>query len=111
MAQSNAGLGRVSLTVKGTDDNGTAVGTSSTFHLQFAQRQHPGCALLLDHQRVDGDRAVGFAGATQKATPYLTPTNTDGKTCVGCHALSPNGDKLVASAGGQNDGRVLLGTS
>jgi hypothetical protein len=49
-----------------------------------------------------------FAGSTSSAMPYLTPTNTDGRTCVGCRALSPNGDKLIASAGGQNDGRLLL---
>ncbi|HSS39461.1 MAG TPA: hypothetical protein VLT58_11885, partial [Polyangia bacterium] len=49
-----------------------------------------------------------FAGSTSSAMPYLTPTNTDGRTCVGCHALAPNGDKLIASAGGQNDGRLLL---
>ena len=33
----------------------------------------------------------------------------DGRgTCVGCHALSRDGSKLVAEAGGQNDGRLLL---
>src|SRR5262249_5912184 len=31
-----------------------------------------------------------------------------GGTCVGCHALSADGNKLVAEAGGQNDGRILL---
>ena len=48
-----------------------------------------------------------FGGSTTTAVSYLTPTNTGG-TCVGCHALAPNGDKLVASAGGQSDGRLLL---
>ncbi len=108
VARSNAGLGRVALTVKGTDDNGTAVGSSSTFHIQFARDDIQGA---LYYWTTSGATAImrwDFAGATQKAMPYLTPTNTDGKTCVGCHALAPNGDKLVASAGGQNDGRDLL---
>ena len=49
-----------------------------------------------------------FGGSTTTAVQYLTPTDTDGTTCVGCHALSSDGTKLVASAGGQNDGRLLL---
>jgi hypothetical protein len=108
VARSNAGLGRVALTVKGTDDNGTAVGASSTFHIQFARDDIQGA---LYYWTTSGATAIvrwDFAGSTQKAMPYLTPANTDGKTCVGCHALSPQGDKLVASVGGQNDGRVLL---
>jgi Tol biopolymer transport system component len=108
VATSNAGLGPVALTVRGTDDNGTAVGASSTFHVRFARDNILGA---LYYWTTSGSTAIvrwDFAGSTQKAMPYLTPANTDGKTCVGCHALAPNGDKLVASAGGQNDGRVLL---
>ncbi len=108
VALSNAGLGRVSLTVKGTDDNGSAVGTSSAFHIQFAKDNILGA---LYYWTTSGSTAIvrwDFAGSTMKAAPYLTPANTDGKTCVGCHALAPNGDKLVASVGGQDDGRLLL---
>jgi len=107
VALSNAGVGPVALTVKGTDDNGTAVGTSSTFHIQFARDNIQGA---LYYWTTSGSTAIvrwDFAGSTQKLMPYLTPTNTGG-SCVGCHALAPNGDKLVASAGGQNDGRLLL---
>ncbi len=108
VARSNAGLGPVALTVKGTDDNGSAVGTSSTFNIQFARDDIQGA---LYYWTTSGSTAIvrwDFAGSTQKLAPYLTPTNTDGKACVGCHALAPNGDKLVASAGGQSDGRLLL---
>jgi len=34
-------------------------------------------------------------------------TNAAG-TCVGCHSLSRDGAKMVAEAGGQNDGRLLI---
>jgi len=108
VALSNAGLGRVAVTVKGTDDNGSAVGTSSTIHIQFARDNILGA---LYYWTTSGSTAIvrwDFAGTTSKPAPYLTPTNTDGKTCVGCHALAPKGDKLVASAGGQDDGRLLL---
>jgi hypothetical protein len=108
VATANAGQGPVKLTVTGTDDNGTAKGTSSTFTMLFAKDNIEGA---LYYWTTSGKSAImrwDFAGSTQAAMPYLTPTNTDGRTCVGCHALSPKGDKLVASAGGQNDGRLLL---
>jgi len=108
VASANAGRGAVKLSVRGTDDSGTAAGASAEFNLQFSRDPIQGA---LYYWTTSGKTAImrwDFAGSTQSAQPYLTPTNTDGKTCVGCHALAPNGDKLVASAGGQNDGRLLL---
>ena len=108
VANGNAGAGPVTLTIRGTDDSGTSVGNSATFHMSFAADPIRGA---LYYWTTSGNTAImrwDFGGSTTSATSYLTPTNTDGSTCVGCHALSPNGDKLVASAGGQNDGRLLL---
>jgi len=108
VASGNAGRGPVKLSVRGTDDSGSAAGTSAELTLQFSRDPIQGA---LYYWTTSGKTAImrwDFAGSTQAAQPYLTPANTDGKTCVGCHALAPNGDKLVASAGGQNDGRLLL---
>jgi hypothetical protein len=108
VAQSNAGQGQVQLFIRGTDDSGTSVGTSQTFHLQFSKDDIMGA---LYYWTTSGKTAImrwDFGGSTKTAVQYLTPANTDGKTCVGCHALSSDGTKLVASAGGQNDGRLLL---
>jgi len=108
VAQSNAGQGQVQLFIRGTDDNGTSVGASQTFHLQFSKDDIMGA---LYYWTTSGQTAImrwDFGGSTKTAVQYLTPTNTDGSTCVGCHALSSDGTKLVASAGGQNDGRLLL---
>jgi hypothetical protein len=108
VAASNAGQGPVQLTVYGTDDSGTSVGASSTFTMQFTQDDIRGA---LYYWTTSGKTAImrwDFGGSTKTAVSYLTPTNTDGTTCVGCHALAPDGSKLVASAGGQNDGRLLL---
>ncbi|HVY38266.1 MAG TPA: hypothetical protein VHM31_10025 [Polyangia bacterium] len=108
VAGANAGQGPVKLTVTGTDDSGTAKGTSASFTLLFSKDTVDGA---LYYWTTSGKSAImrwDFAGSTSSAMPYLTPTNTDGRTCVGCHALAPNGDKLIASAGGQNDGRLLL---
>ena len=107
VAISNAGQGEVALTVRGTDDSGSSVGNSATFHMSFSKSPIEGA---LYYWTTSGKTAImrwDFGGSTTTAVSYLTPTNTGG-TCVGCHALAPNGDKLVASAGGQSDGRLLL---
>ena len=107
VAISNAGQGQVALTVRGTDDTGSSVGNSATFHMTFSKSPIEGA---LYYWTTSGKTAImrwDFAGSTTTAVSYLTPTNTGG-TCVGCHALAPDGTKVVASAGGQNDGRLLL---
>ena len=107
VAISNAGQGEVALTVRGTDDSGSSVGNSATFHMTFSKSPIEGA---LYYWTTSGKTAImrwDFGGSTTTATSYLTPTNTGG-TCVGCHALSPDGTKVVASAGGQSDGRLLL---
>jgi hypothetical protein len=108
VAISNAGQGEVALTVRGTDDSGSSVGASATFHMTFSKSPIEGA---LYYWTTSGKTAImrwDFGGSTKTSTAYLTPTNTDGSTCVGCHALSPDGRKVVASAGGQNDGHLLL---
>ncbi len=108
VAISNAGQGQVTLSVRGTDDTGTSVGNSSSFHLTFTHDPIEGA---LYYWTTSGKTAImrwDFGGSTTTSTAYLTPANTDGSTCVGCHALAPDGSKIVASAGGQNDGHLLL---
>ena len=96
--------------MRGTDDTGTSVGDSGQSQMQFARDNIDGA---LYYWTTSGKSAImrwDFSGQStaQTAQSYLTPTNTDGKTCVGCHALAPDGSALVASAGGQGDGRLLL---
>ncbi|HEY4395175.1 MAG TPA: hypothetical protein VGP64_13980 [Polyangia bacterium] len=110
VATGNAGQGPVQLTVRGTDDTGTSVGDSGSLQMRFARDNIDGA---LYYWTTSGKSAImrwDFSGSTTLQAPqsYLTPTNTDGKTCVGCHALAPDGSALVASAGGQGDGRLLL---
>jgi hypothetical protein len=114
IARSNAGQGPAQLTVRGTDDTGTSVGASSTFNIQFAKDNVSGGLYYWTTGRSGSSNSAAaimrwdFGGSTTTAQQYLTSANTDGRACVGCHALSLDGTKLVASAGGQNDGRVLL---
>jgi hypothetical protein len=46
-----------------------------------------------------------FGGTSTTPEVFLAPGmyGTSG-TCIGCHAISPDGTKMAASAGGQNSG-------
>jgi hypothetical protein len=104
----NAGQGPVSLVVRGTDDTGTSVGDSSSFHMQFSKDNIDGA---LYYWTTSGSSAImrwDFSGNSNAAQAYLTPANTKVTSCIGCHALAPNGDAMVVSANGQGDGRLLL---
>jgi len=108
IARSNAGQGPAQLTVRGTDDAGSSVGASSTFQIQFARDDVLGGLYYWTSSNQGAIMRWDFGGSTTTAQPYLTSANTDRRACIGCHSLSLDGTKLVASAGGQNDGRVLL---
>ncbi len=106
LSQSNAGQGNVALTIRGTDDQGTAVGTSSTFNIQFAAESVNGGVYYWD---VTDTQIMRFDFGGTSTTPDVffakKQYGTSG-TCVGCHAISPDGTKMVASEGGQGDGRM-----
>jgi hypothetical protein len=110
IAETNRGAGQVQLTVRGTDDNGSAVGKSSTFIIQFSKDDIRGG---LYYWTTSGDTGImrwNFTSTSSTATTaekFIGTQFTSG-TCVGCHALSRDGRKIVASAGGQNSGKVLL---
>jgi hypothetical protein len=131
IAETNRGGTPVTVSVRGTDDSGGPVGTSGSVHVSFAfddiegalyyweigedspcvdggggNKTGPGCAAGND---VTAIVRFDFAGTTA-GTDFLTPATPGGTngTCVGCHALSHDGSKLVAEAGGQSDGRALL---
>ena len=104
----NAGQGAVKLVVRGTDDTGTSVGDSSPFQMQFSKDNVDGA---LYYWTTTGSSAImrwDFSGSTQSAQAYLTPANTKVTSCIGCHALASDGSKMVVSANGQGDGRLLL---
>jgi hypothetical protein len=107
LASSNAGSGNVQLTIQATDDAGTGVGTSKTFNIQFAQETVNGGVYYWDvsHTRI---MRFDFGGSTDTPEVFLAPGDygTSG-TCVGCHALSRDGTKIAASAGGQNNGLLV----
>lgn len=107
IAESQRGGDAVTWSIRGTDDTGTSVGTSSEMKLRFAPQDLTG-GIYYWTTSTGSIMRFDFASTTQTtAQPFVTTAMTGG-TCVGCHALSRDGKKLVAEAGGQNDGRILL---
>src|SRR5882724_287747 len=109
IAETNRGAGQVQLTVRGTDDGGSAVGKSAMFIIQFSKDDIRGGLYYWTTSGGTGIMRWNFnsTSAATTAEKFIGTQFTNG-TCVGCHALSRDGRKIVASAGGQNSGKVLL---
>src|SRR5262249_8396443 len=108
IAETGRGLGAITVTVRGTDDAGTAVGTSGGAGIAFSKDDLRGTLYYWTTTAQSIER-WDFASPNQTAaTTVVSPADGDGKPWVGCHALGRDGKKMVATLGGQNDGRVLL---
>jgi hypothetical protein len=108
VAETNRGTGQVTLQVRGTDDTGTGVGQSASIKLSFSKDDVKG-GLYYWTTTLKSIERWDFASTTQtQAETVVSPADGDGTTCVGCHAISHDGKRMVATLGGQNDGRILL---
>jgi hypothetical protein len=131
IAETNRGGDALAVTVRGTTDSGSAVGSSKATHVSFSfddiqgglyyweigadsacvntggGSTGPGCGQGHDSTAVV---RFDFAAGDEAGTTFLTPQSpgSTGGTCIGCHALSHDGTTLVAEAGGQFDARALL---
>ncbi|MEJ7601401.1 MAG: hypothetical protein WKG01_26090 [Kofleriaceae bacterium] len=107
LAETSRGDDAVAWSIRGTDDTGSGVGTSGDLSFAFAPDNVTG-GIYYWTTTLKAIMRFDFGSTTQtQAELFVSPSATGG-TCVGCHALSRDGTKLVAEAGGQNDGRVLL---
>lgn len=111
IADTNRGGSDVVVRARGTDDTGTGVGTSADIALAFSLENIKGGIYYWKAAGGNGDSAVmryDFGNVAQTtAEPFVGPSQASGK-CVGCHALSRDGTKLVASAGGWDVEDALL---
>lgn len=107
IADSHRGTDAVAWHVRGTDDTGTGVGTSDDFAITFIPEDVTGGIYYwtTTHKAI---MRYDFGSQTQTVAEKFVGSEMTGGTCVGCHALSRDGKKMVAEAGGQNDGRILL---
>ena len=102
IAETNRGGAEVTVRVRGTDDAGTGVGSSTDIRLAFSIENMKG-GIYYWKAAGGGESAVmryDFGSTTQTAAERFLGPDQAGGRCVGCHALSRDGTKLVASAGG-----------
>jgi hypothetical protein len=106
IAQTNRG-GKVGLAVRGSDDSGSGVGVSSQLELAFAQDDIQGGLYYWTTSGKPSIMRFDFAGNQTQAQAFVNGSLV-GVDCIGCHALSRDGSKLVAEVEGMYDGRLLL---
>jgi hypothetical protein len=104
IAETNRGGDPVVVRARGTDDAGTGVGTSTDIQLAFSfENIKGGIYYWKASGGSTGESAImrfDFGSVTQMtAERFVGPDSASGK-CVGCHALSRDGTKMVAAAGG-----------
>jgi hypothetical protein len=104
IAETNRGGDPLTVRARATDDAGTGVGTSGDLALSFSLEDVKGGIYYWKAAGgATSESAVmryDFGSTTQTiAERFVGPDKAGGK-CVGCHALSRNGAKLVAAAGG-----------
>jgi hypothetical protein len=106
----------VKLRVRGTNDAGQAVGRSVEQTLSFARTDVRGALYYWRTSNPEGIMRADFGAADIDPEPFLLEddprlsrtTYMDSSSgdiaCVGCHTLSRDGSRIIASQGGQNDG-------
>jgi hypothetical protein len=109
LSQTNRGAEPVQIGLRATDDEGTGVGVADPIEMRVSFDDVRGA---IYYWTTSGDTAImrydfGESGQ-QEAEVFMRPEFDDDQTCVGCHALSPDGRKMIAELGGQRDGRLVL---
>jgi hypothetical protein len=96
----------VKLTVRGTDDDGMAVGTSVEQTLSFARTDVRGALYYWTTSEPTGIMRADFGATDLQPEPFLRTGDSrlSRGECVGCHTLSRDGSRIVASQGGQEGG-------
>lgn len=113
LAESNRG-GSVTVTVRGTSAAGAAVGSSAPQSMAWsADDLAGGMYYWTTPKNQPSDQAArifrwDFGSQTQtEPEEVVTPADT-GDHCVGCHAVSPDGERLFVTSEGSYDAFVLL---
>ena len=113
IAESNRGSGHLQLTVRGSDEHGK-VGASTTASIEFAAEAVNGAITYWTASepprimRFDFGSQSGLAPVVEQ-TDLPDDSGNPGKNqhCIGCHALSRDGSRLVAGMEGSEVGWLL----
>ncbi|MEO8801141.1 MAG: hypothetical protein ABI551_24835, partial [Polyangiaceae bacterium] len=113
LAKSNAGGDPVTVRVRGGDDAGSGFGESSTVAIQFAETDVQG-GLYYWTTTAQAIMRFDFGNPTKAPEVFLNAANVtdpnpkNGGSCVGCHAISRDGTKIVASLDGEGAGWAIF---
>jgi hypothetical protein len=118
LAETNRGAEPLTLTVRATDDAGAGVGASRAQALRFAPADVRGALYYWTTSQGSAIMRWNFGDATRTTAERFAGPEASGDPavfCVGCHALSHDGGKMVlgtsltnAATGGTVDGSLLL---
>jgi hypothetical protein len=118
LAETNRGTDALTLTVRATDDAGAGVGASRTQTLRFAPADVHGALYYWTTSQGSAIMRWNFGDATRTMAERFAGPEASGDStvfCVGCHALSRDGAKMVlgtsltsAATGNSVDGSLLL---
>jgi hypothetical protein len=108
LTQTNRGGEPVTVTLRGTDDAGSQVGTSAPLSVSFSRDDLTGGLYYWTTSNSTAIMRFDFTSGSQTTGEKFAGTEVAGGECIGCHALSRDGKKLVAEASGQDSGRLVL---
>ncbi|HKO90154.1 MAG TPA: hypothetical protein VJU61_03315, partial [Polyangiaceae bacterium] len=108
LAASNQGLGPVTLSVRGSDESGH-YGEAQSFHIEFAEERIDGAVYYWTATTPASIVRFDFGSGQSSPETFIAPGDVPGNSgsCVGCHALSPQGDKAFFSLGDATNGQLM----
>lgn len=110
IAETNRGGEDLSIRVRGTDDAGSSVGGSSKLRVAFTQEDVVGAIYYWQTVGAGGPAIMryDFGSTEQTMAERFVGMQEAGGKCVGCHALSRDGSKVVTAVGGWDVEDMML---
>lgn len=107
IATSNQGQDML-LSVRGSGENGS-FGQSATFELELASERIDGGVYYWSATSPESIVRFDFGGYDAVPETFVAPADVPGNdgSCVGCHALSRQGDKMFFSLGNSQRGELM----
>jgi hypothetical protein len=109
LATTNQGHGSVALSVRGSDENGN-FGESDTVYVEFAEQRIDGAVYYWSATSPPSIMRFDFGGSSAVPEVFMAPSDVpdNNGSCVGCHALSRQGDKMFFSLGDSGKGQLMF---
>lgn len=109
LASSNQGAGPVTVFVRGSDEQGH-FGASASIEIEFAEQRIDGAVYYWTTSNGSSIERFDFGSGQSEPETFVKPStvpDNDG-SCVGCHALSRQGDKVFYSLGNSSRGELMF---